>query len=49
MEDIVVVSLSLTGASGTLCARTHVLKGLKAGETMDFFQWSQGHGAQPGD
>ena len=42
-------SLCLNGASGTLCARTHGLKGLKAGETMYLFQLSQGHGAQPGD
>ena len=42
-------SLCLKGASGTLCARTHGLKGLKAGETTDLFQWSQGYGAQPGD
>ena len=34
--------MCLNGASGTLCARTHGLKGLKAGETMDLFRGLKG-------
>ena len=30
-------------------ARTYWLKGMKAGETVDFFQSSQRRGTQPGD